>query len=95
MAIIDQIEYCEKQVAQFEAAEVMLKESCLVEQTLGKSDMELQLRNIVSNTGSRQSYAKKKVEEKNQSFISDHKSKMNRLHDRLMQLDRNFKASQH
>ena len=31
VAIIDQIEYCEKQVAQFEAAELMLKESCLVE----------------------------------------------------------------
>ena len=55
--------------------------------------MELQLRNLVSNTSKRQTYAKQKLDEKNKCFISDMKSKMNRLNDRLIQLDKNFKST--
>lgn len=69
----------------------MLKESCLVEQTMNRSEIEIQLRNIVSNTSKKQTYAKQKLEQKNQSFVQDMKGKLNRQHDRLLQLEKNFR----
>ena len=94
LELVEKLEFCEKQIAQFESADQMIKERRLVEQQVNESQSQAvsQLRSIVSIATKQSKYVAQKREQSNQSFIKDLKGKYQRMNDRLGQLDRNYRA---